>query len=473
MDLFDNAVEAGTATVEDFGLTPYEVPSMEDVRNAPWNGLTVVGSFSGCGGSSLGLRMAGFRVPYAIEFIEEAARTYQANSPSTFVDERDIRKIDAKDILDRIGMRAGELDVFEGSPPCASFSSAGNREKSWGEEKKYSDSSQRTDDLFFEWMRILEGLQPRAFIAENVPGMTTGRALEEYTRVITKKLAALGYYVRATILNATWYGVPQERRRILFVGVRKDLVDAGQAQLPTWPPPVETSVPHTAGQALDLVDPGDPDHSPYVAESSMEGKAVGRTWAKMTRDGAEWIDPESLGRKCETCGEQLDRGHTVPVTLGAVKELREAGRLPEGGYETHAGKVERWVPLAEAERHVQQGGESRGITSSGKVKKARCADGREAVIVKAYFMLTVPKLDKPFPTLTATGAQVGAASVTHPTECRKLTPAEAKAACSFPQDFELTGSREQRYERMGRAVPPLMMRAVGRAVARALGAVPS
>lgn len=463
-------------TAEETGLTPYVLPTMAEVVALPWNGLTVVGSFSGCGGSSLGMRMAGFRVPYAIEFIPSAAETYRANAPSTYVDERDVRKIKAAEILERLDLRAGELDVFEGSPPCASFSAAGSGEKDWGREKKYSDSKQRTDDLFEEWMRLLEGLQPRAFIAENVPGMLTGKALETYARVITRKLASLGYYVHATVLNATWYGVPQERRRILFVGIRKEQprLPSGHARLAMidWPPPVETEVPHTVAQALALVDPADPDHAPYLAQSSMEGKAVGRTWKKMTAEGRGWIDPESLGRVCETCGGKLDQDHTVPITLGCLRSTSTPDPIP-GSYETRNGYAERWVSLAEAEKWVREGGESRGITTSGKIKTARCADGKEAVIVKAYFMLTVPKMDKPFPTVTATGAQVGAASVTHPTECRKLTPAEAKAACAFPQDFALTGSREQRYERMGRAVPPLMMRAVARSVARALGAEPS
>jgi DNA (cytosine-5)-methyltransferase 1 len=85
-----------------------------------------------------------------------------------------------------------------------------------------------------------------------------------------------------------------------------------------------------------------------------------------------------------------------------------------------------------------------------------------------YFLLTVPELDKPSPTLSATAAQVGAASLCHPTECRKLTPAEAKAISGFPADFILTGTAAQRVERMGRAVTPPLYAAVGSHLARYL-----
>jgi DNA (cytosine-5)-methyltransferase 1 len=99
------------------------------VKARPRNGLKAVGSFSGCGGSSCGMKMAGWEVLAAIEFIPAAAETYRANFPETHVFEEDIRKITAEMILKQIGMRRGELDCFEGSPPCASFSAAGAGEK--------------------------------------------------------------------------------------------------------------------------------------------------------------------------------------------------------------------------------------------------------------------------------------------------------------------------------------------------------
>lgn len=382
---------------------PYVLPSMDDVRALTGTrGLTAVSSFSGCGGSSLGLRMAGWAVPYAIEFVPAAADSYNANSAFP-VDRRDVRDVNPREILDQLDIRPLELDLFEGSPPCASFSSAGQREKGWGEEKKYSDTSQRTDDLFFEWVRLLRGLMPRAFLAENVPGLIAGNAVSEYAHVITGQLSEAGYRVIAKVLNAANYGVPQERTRLIFLGIRKDL-----GVQPSFPEPYVTE-PQTLRAALHRVTDRE-----FVEESSMEGKAVGRTW-HLIREAQERGAHPDFGRlPCQRCGAELRAGeHQILKTSG---------------------------PL---------------------VTKALCQDGEKAVIAKDYFMLTVPHLDRPCPTVTATGAQVGAASVTHPTECRKMTPAELRSVCSFPDDFVLTGTREQQCERMGRAVPPLLYRAIG------------
>lgn len=398
---------------------PYARPSMEDVRAVPWNGLRAVGSFSGCGGSSLGMRLAGWKVLSAVEFIPQAAATYRANAPETHVWEQDIRELDAADLLAKHRLVRGELDCWEGSPPCSSFSSAGAGSKDWGKTKKYSDSAQRTDDLFFEWIRILDGLLPRAFIAENVPGLIRGRAVEEYAHQITKLLAAVGedagygYHVDARVLNAAWFGVPQERERLIFVGFRRDLgVRPDLGTLPRIP------VPQTLGAALETVGPDVPEH---VKDSSMEPYAVGRTWRLITEARAAGLaHPDFSRTPCQRCKQPLDQ-HVIVAH-----------------------------------------------TSTGAITKAKCADGEKAVIAKDYFMLTVPRLEEPCPTITATGAMAGAASVTHPTECRKMTPAELRAVCSFPPDFILTGTREQQCERMGRAVPPLMMRAVASYVAACL-----
>lgn len=202
---------------------PYSVPSMRDIEKIPWNGFNAISTFSGCGGSSLGYRMAGFRVLWANEFIPAAADTYRANrAPYTILDTRDIRKIKPEEILSTIGMKPGELDLFDGSPPCASFSLSGSREAGWGKAKKYSDTVQRTDDLFFEFTRILAALKPKTFVAENVAGLVVGSA-KGYFIEILNELKKCGYKVKCKLLDAQWLGVPQRRKRAIFVGVRNDL----------------------------------------------------------------------------------------------------------------------------------------------------------------------------------------------------------------------------------------------------------
>ena len=154
----------------------YRVPLMQEIKDLPWNGYTVASTFSGCGGSCLGYRMAGYRVAYALEFIPEAQRTYKANHPDSYLDTSDIRDLQPEQLLERAGVAKGELDILDGSPPCSAFSTAGSREKGWGKVKDYSDGSQRVDDLFYEYARILEGVQPKVFVAENVTGLVKGTA---------------------------------------------------------------------------------------------------------------------------------------------------------------------------------------------------------------------------------------------------------------------------------------------------------
>jgi DNA (cytosine-5)-methyltransferase 1 len=408
----------------------YERMTMEEVRAVPLNGLVAVGSFSGCGGSSTGLKMAGYSIPYVIEFVDAAADTYEANWPETFVDRRDIRVIQPEEILEKIGLERGELDLYEGSPPCASFSAAGMRERGWGTEKKYSDVRQQTDDLFDHYVRMVEGLRPRAFIAENVPGMEMGDA-KAYMHKAGLGFRELGYRVDARVVSAVGFGVPQDRRRLIFIGVRED--EGPEPVVPV----TSTDARPVLRDALESVDPDDPDHAPFLAGSSMEKYAVGRSW-HAARDGG------TAREVCARCGGFLGQHEAREEFVGAVKK-QAPGEAPDGLFAMEP-----------------EGGRRREYFV--------CADGERAVEVKDYFLLVVPDAGKPSPTITATGAQAGAASVTHPTECRKFTPAECKAISGFPSDYVLTGTREQRYERIGRAVVPPMYKAMGEYVA---GLLPS
>ena len=202
---------------------PYKVPSMTEIESIPWNGYNVVSTFSGGGGSCLGYRMAGYHVLWANEFVEEAQKTYRANHKHTILNTRDIRTVTAQEILDEIGMNRGDIDLFDGSPPCCAFSTAGSREKGWNKLRNYSDGKKQSiEDLFEEYIRILNGLQPKTFVAENVSGMVKGTAIGYFKHYISE-MKNCGYKVSARLLNSKWLGVPQARERIIFVGVRNDL----------------------------------------------------------------------------------------------------------------------------------------------------------------------------------------------------------------------------------------------------------
>jgi DNA (cytosine-5)-methyltransferase 1 len=179
------------------GKEPYRVPLVAEVRELPWNGLNVASIFCGGGGSSTGYRMAGYRVLAACEFAPEAQDTYTADAaPYTTLLRKDMRELTAAELLDAIGLERGQLDVLDGSPPCEPFSTAGLRDRKWGQEVSYSGQVQRTDDLFFEYARLIEGVQPRAFVAEIVAGLVAGRA-KGYFRQIHARLRECGYRVEA------------------------------------------------------------------------------------------------------------------------------------------------------------------------------------------------------------------------------------------------------------------------------------
>jgi len=243
----------GAPYVTDDSKPPYRVPLLSEIREVPWNGLTVVSTFAGAGGSSTGYRMAGYRVLLANEFVPVAQESYAANmAPHTQIDGRDIKLLKGHEILKRVGLKPGELDVFDGSPPCQAFSMAGQREKGWGKDKHYEHgASQKNEDLFFEYCRLRDELMPRVFVAENVSGLVKGQA-KGYFLEILKRLK-VGYRVQAQLLDAQWLGVPQARQRIIFVGVRDDFPGD-----PVFPVPlqyrysVREALPHLSSAVHDM-----------------------------------------------------------------------------------------------------------------------------------------------------------------------------------------------------------------------------
>lgn len=313
---------------------PYRVTTMEEIRTMIGQRFTAVSTFSGCGGSSTGYRMAGFRVLWASEFIDAARDCYKENcAPYTVVDGRDIRKVEPSEILEAMNLKAGELDLFDGSPPCASFSTAGKREKGWGKTKKYSDKAQRTDDLFFEFSRLLRGIKPKTFVAENVSGLVKGTA-KGYFLEILKELKSCGYKVACKVLDAQWLGVPQCRQRTIFIGVRDDIG----------------------------IDPVHPKPLPY---------------SYSVKDALPWIEKIQSG---SFCSEWMDSKNT----MGTI--------VQSDGTRNHRSQCE----------------------SSGQK--------------------------------------------------RKFTISELKRICGFPDDFVLTGTYAQQWERLGRAVPPVMMAHIAQAI---------
>lgn len=176
------------------------------------NAPTVISTFAGAGGSSLGYSMAGFRELLAVEWDDNAVATFRLNFPNVPVYHGDICKLSVDECLRLAGLiGSGKLDVLDGSPPCTGFSTAGKRQ--------FSDTR---NQLFREYVRLLRGLQPKVFIMENVSGMIKG-VMKLIFAEILRELKASGYQVSARLLNAMYFNVPQSRQRLIFIGVRDDL----------------------------------------------------------------------------------------------------------------------------------------------------------------------------------------------------------------------------------------------------------
>lgn len=321
----------------------------------------VISLFSGTGGSSLGYKLAGLDVVLSNEFVEAAWKCYEANFPNTICLHDDIRQLTGDIILSKVGLKKGELDILDGSPPCVAFSTAGKREAKWGKVTKYSDVEQRCDDLLFEYARILGEIQPKVFVVENVQGLILGEAKKIFDQA-KKAFEDQGYNVESALLNAKYFDVPQNRPRIIFIGIRKDF-----NMIPTHPKP--QTAPKAIKEVLkDVVNtPQDIEDAKYPEHYSV------MKYLKQMKPGESGADYNEKG---------------------------------------------------------------------------------------SYFGLIRLDWDKPANTILQSDAKHISCSAIHPVDHRKLTIPELKRVSSFPDDFILNGDYKQNWERIGRAVPPNMMKAI-------------
>lgn len=515
---------------------------MKEIAAVKPNGFTVVSTFSGCGGSCLGFRMTGFKVLWASEFIPAARETYLANYPKTHVDSRDIRKVTVEDVRSVIG--DVEVDVLEGSPPCASFSTAGKRSAGWGEKRKYSETVQQVDDLFFEFARILRGLQPKTFVAENVSGLVKGVA-KGYFLEILRELKSCGYEIKAKVLDAQWLGVPQMRQRVIFIGVRNDLVKKFDAHA-IHPAPL--SYRYSVKDAIPWIDRawedtgGDFSYGDCTNQPTPTVRAggVGHLKAKSkTEIIVSAHDYKKVGKNVELSPAPTIKG-TPDSSSGKLRSTKSPWKIqqkfdrvldvskPTPSIMTHdRGRtglhLKHKIP-AETERRVDESRPSPTVMAHGRGFNGIVVGKKKAKIRVARGFKAEDWVDadsRPFPTVgsepsfgcnlnnnggkirTFVGSVENADSYIDPrprpvsmvaptigaspssgngrmppskvtkkrgaeTVERKLTIDELKRICAFPDDFIITGSYAQQWERLGRAVPPLMMRAVAECVREVL-----
>ena len=356
----------------------YQKYTLQDVYDGEaQNKFNVISTFAGGGGSSTGYRLAGGKILCINEFVKEARNTYHENYPNTPILPDDIKELEGKDLLEAANVGVGEVDILDGSPPCSAFSMAGavvqgkGHSAGFGQVKKYSDDKkvENIEDLFFEFIRIAKDIQPKVIVGENVSGLLMGEAKNYYYK-ITAEFGNIGYNVSSMLLDSSHYGVPQTRKRVIFIAVRKDVTDViGLTSLNIAGVfPEKNSEVVTCGKAFEDLN-YDEEEIKMLTETFSKGSHF-ETASKMP------LDPKKVLTGCD----YHPRGHHFNMK-----------------------RISRF---------------------------------------------------KPAPTITASGGCI------HWSELRKLALCETRRLTSLPEDFKLTGKWEQKSERMGRMVPPLMMKAI-------------
>lgn len=385
---------------------------------------TLVDLFSGAGGLAEGFRQAGWRVLAGVDNDPHAAATFRLNFPDAAFFEADVSKLDPQTLLETLRLDPGELDCLAGGPPCQSFSYNNHARSASGRRAK----------LFRHYLRIVEVLQPKTLVMENVPGMLTiggGKIVAE----IRRRLAKLGYEVHVRILYAEDFGVPQDRRRAFVVATRLGWEDS-----------------------LFPRGTHGPSEKPALDQRSVQGRYIHRWKADKRRPPQPLVSVwDAIGdlppaqedrdlatryrRKPRTSFQRHARGRRQRVTNHVAHALTTAGLrrialVPEGG---------NWRDLPR--RYLPAG-----------MKRARPSDhttryGRLARKSRSATILT--KCDPHW------------GSYVHPTEDRTITVREAARLQSFRDSFQFAGRfLSKHYEQVGNAVPPLVAKSFGHTLKR-------
>lgn len=366
--------------------------------------FTAIDLFAGAGGLSEGFRMEGFKILLANDFNKDAANTYKLNHPDVKFIDGPIQKISNEDFLNYTNLKKGDLDVLIGGPPCQAFSIY-NHQRGFQDERS---------GLFREYIRVVGALEPKVIVMENVTGMASlekGKAIDE----IISSLSSLGYSVECRVLKAEDYGVPQERRRVIFIGVK-------QGYKIFWPIPAYDKSPslltHTVNTVWDAIS----DLPALVINSGEE--------------------------ECD---------YTTVATSSLQIQLREKSKKLYNHYAPNLTDIN-----LRRMKYIPEGGSWRDIPFEllpEGMKRAKRSDH-----TKRYGRLSRNGLASTI--LTRCDPHWGA--FIHPTQERTLTVREAARLQTFPDYIRFTGARVEQYRQVGNAVPPLLGKAIASAIRKIL-----
>lgn len=343
----------------------------------------VLDLFSGCGGLSYGLYQAGFEIVSGSDNWKDSLDTFLLNHKKSSTLLGDIRDISSQYIRKRVG----SIDLIVGGPPCQGFSLTGPR--------NFYD---KRNTLYLEFLRVVKDLKPKGFIIENVPGLASlfeGQVRER----ITQEFSKIGYNVNSKILNASDYGVPQDRKRIVFVGLRSNKIfefplptHFDQNTLPIFKKKLTV---WDAISDLPLLD------GEYLGKEVMEYSSPVRTkYQRLMRKGSKYIYNHVAARHDE---------RTIKI-ISHVPEGKNYKSLPEEYINTRNFHV-AWTRMDR---------------------------------------------NKPAPTI-----DTGHRHHFHPVANRVPTVRESARLQSFPDTFIFTNTKTSQYIQVGNAVPPLLAKRLG------------
>ncbi|MDR1041393.1 MAG: DNA cytosine methyltransferase [Deltaproteobacteria bacterium] len=387
--------------------------------------LKFIDLFSGAGGLSEGLTRAGYQVLFSNEISPDYALTYRRNHPGVKAETSDIRRIDARKLMDELSLRRGEIDLIAGGPPCQGYSI----------NAPIRSVNDKRNHLFREFLRFVDVFAPRSILIENVPGLVSferGSTL----KAILDSLADSGYGVDVRILGAAYYGVPQMRWRTIIVGLRGRAVPPSVFPEPVCRAPIRPNFAATFNGHKLIRFPG-PDSPPdFVTVRN----AIGDLPALINGERGALVK-EYVSMPTHPYQEMARE-----KAIGVINH--EASRLSD-------------VNLKRM-KYIKPGGNWTDIPESllpRGMKRARKSDH-----TKRYGRVDPDGLSSTI--LTKCDPHWGA--YFHYEQDRAFTVREAARIQSFPDHFVFSGTQAQQFAQVGNAVPPLMANFIGIAMKRVL-----
>jgi len=471
-------------------LTPDPIIEAKIARLARGAAPRVLDLFAGCGGLSLGFHSAGFEITAAVEFDPDAAASHGANfhpEDPRHAEARDITQLSPEALARRLdlGPAGSAIDVLVGGPPCQAFARVGRSKLREVEEHPEAFKHDPRARLYLEYLRYVEAFRPLALLMENVPDALNhgGQNIAEETREV---LEDKGYVARYTLLNASFYGVPQMRERMILIAWRKEMTDIVSFPAPTH---------------FMTLPPG------YTGSRQVALKLLKGDFAKKAPGYVEARDPSRDLPAAVTAHEALADLPKITTHLeGKLKRgarrFDELVRYPSGrlnayaramrqwpGFENASGindHVIRYLPrdwklfarlnpgdqYPEAHAHAVNMFEEalarlKAETGAAPRKGSKAWEALHASIVPPYDVGKFPnkwrKMESDLPARTLM-AHLGKDSYSHihydSAQARTISVREAARLQSFPDGFVFSGTMNPAFRQIGNAVPPLLAKAV-------------